>query len=169
MPSFNVKQRSTLAKSLLFFSGLSALIYQTIWIKQLTLVVGVDVYAVTTGVSGFFAGLALGAALFGRFADRSRSPIRLCAANTAGAGILTDLGSLFDASPCRRSQRGRCGDAEKARIEASHRRLVDFYDIVILSTVANREVWATEEMAARVQAFRQNTQPNRYYGWYFGR
>ena len=67
------------AKSLLFFSGIAALIYQTIWIKQLTLVVGVDVYAVTTGVSGFFAGLALGSDIFGRFADRSTNPLRMYA------------------------------------------------------------------------------------------
>ena len=36
---------------LLFASGATALIYQVLWIKQLSLVVGVDVYAVTTGVS----------------------------------------------------------------------------------------------------------------------
>ncbi len=58
MSPLDVYDRSTPAKSLLFFSGIAALIYQTIWIKQLTLVVGIDVYAVTTGVSGFFAGLA---------------------------------------------------------------------------------------------------------------
>ena len=69
----------SIAKGLLFFSGLAALVYQTIWIKQLMLVVGVDVHAVTTGVSGFFAGLALGSALVGRLADRSRSPLHLYA------------------------------------------------------------------------------------------
>ena len=53
---------------LLFASGTAALVYQVVWIKQLSLVVGVDVYAVTTGVSAFFAGLALGGALFGRWA-----------------------------------------------------------------------------------------------------
>jgi hypothetical protein len=36
---------STTAAALLFFSGVAALIYQTLWVKQLTLVVGVDVYA----------------------------------------------------------------------------------------------------------------------------
>ena len=77
-----------LAKSLLFFSGVAALVYQTIWIKQLTLVVGVDVYAVTTGVSAFFAGLALGSAIFGRLADRSRSPIRLYAGLEVGIAVL---------------------------------------------------------------------------------
>jgi spermidine synthase len=80
--------RSTLAKGLLFFSGLAALVYQTIWIKQLTLVVGVDVYAVTTGVSGFFAGLALGSAVFGQLADRSPSPLRLYAGLELGIAVL---------------------------------------------------------------------------------
>jgi hypothetical protein len=52
------QHRSPPAAALLFLSGLAALVYQTIWIKQLTLVVDVDVYAVTTGGSGFSAGLA---------------------------------------------------------------------------------------------------------------
>jgi predicted membrane-bound spermidine synthase len=73
---------------LLFFSGLAALVYQVIWIKQLTLVVGVDVFAVTTGVSGFFAGLAMGSALFGRLADRTRSPLRLYAVLEVGIAVL---------------------------------------------------------------------------------
>ncbi|MHC4447457.1 MAG: fused MFS/spermidine synthase, partial [Planctomycetota bacterium] len=80
--------RSTPAKSLLFFSGLAALIYQAVWIKQLTLVVGVDVYAVTTGVSGFFAGLALGSAVFGRLADRVSSPLRLYGSLELGIAVL---------------------------------------------------------------------------------
>ncbi len=57
MSLLDAYDRSMPAKSPLFFSGIAALIYQTIWIKQLTLGVGIDVYAVTTGVSGFFAGL----------------------------------------------------------------------------------------------------------------
>ncbi len=65
---------------LLVASGAAALIYQVIWIKQLTLIVGVDVYAVTTGVSAFFAGLALGGLLLGRWADRVTRPLRLYAA-----------------------------------------------------------------------------------------
>lgn len=55
---------------LLLASGTALLVYQVLWIKQLSLLVGVDVYAVTTGVSAFFAGLAFGDALFGRWADR---------------------------------------------------------------------------------------------------
>ena len=56
-----------------YLSGVAALIYQTIWIKQLTLVVGVDVYAITTGVSGFFAGLALGSTTLRATLARQRS------------------------------------------------------------------------------------------------
>ena len=76
------------ATILLFFSGIAALIYQTIWIKQLTLVVGVNVYAVATGISGFFAGLALGSAVMGRLADRSLSPFRMYARLELGIAVL---------------------------------------------------------------------------------
>ena len=52
------------ALAILFFSGASALVYQTLWVRQLGLVVGIDVYAVTTAVAAFFAGLALGSSHF---------------------------------------------------------------------------------------------------------
>src|SRR5271168_2496241 len=61
----------------LFFSGAAALIYQVLWIKQLSLVVGVEVYSVTIAVSAFFAGLALGGAVFGHWADRFPRPLIL--------------------------------------------------------------------------------------------
>ena len=73
---------------LLFASGAAALVYQIVWIKQLSLVVGVDVYAVTTGVSPFFAGLALGGALFGRWADRLARPFLLYAFLELGVAVL---------------------------------------------------------------------------------
>ncbi len=76
------------ARLLLFFSGVAALVYQTIWIKQLMLVVGVDVYAITIGVSGFFAGLAAGSALFGRVSDRMSSPLALYVLLEIGIAIL---------------------------------------------------------------------------------
>lgn len=64
---------------LLCISGAAALVYQVLWIKQLSLVVGVEVYAITTGISAFFAGLALGGWLFGRWADRLQQPVLLYA------------------------------------------------------------------------------------------
>jgi spermidine synthase len=68
---------SLLASVILFCSGLAALIYQTLWVKQLALVVGVEVYAITVGISAFFAGLALGNAWLGKWADRTPSPLSL--------------------------------------------------------------------------------------------
>ncbi len=62
---------------LLFASGCAALVYQVLWIKQLSLVVGVEVYAITAGISAFFAGLALGGWAFGRFADSLPRPVFL--------------------------------------------------------------------------------------------
>ena len=63
----------------LFFSGSAALIYQILWIRQLSLVVGIEVYSITISTSAFFAGLAGGSYVFGRRADRWQRPLRLCA------------------------------------------------------------------------------------------
>ena len=63
---WTVRVGAPVAAGVLFASGAAALIYQLLWIKQLSLVVGVDVYAVTIAVSAFFAGLAAGSALLGR-------------------------------------------------------------------------------------------------------
>jgi spermidine synthase len=79
---------------LLFASGAASLIYQILWIKQLALVVGVEVQAITTGVSAFFAGLALGGWLLGGLADRSRQPLRLYAVLEA-ATLLLAIASTF--------------------------------------------------------------------------
>ncbi|MCB8821984.1 spermine/spermidine synthase domain-containing protein [Microvirga rosea] len=73
---------------LLVFSGTVALIYQILWIKQLTLVVGVEVHAIATGVGAFFAGLGCGSLILGRIADRARRPLRLYAVIEIGAAIL---------------------------------------------------------------------------------
>ncbi|MDH5429102.1 MAG: spermidine synthase, partial [Nitrospirota bacterium] len=73
---------------LLIVSGTAALIYQVLWIKQLTLIVGVDVYAVTTGVSAFFAGLALGGLLLGRWVDQVTRPLRVYAALEMGVALI---------------------------------------------------------------------------------
>ena len=64
---------------LLFLSGVAALAYQVLWVRQLSLVVGIEVYSITVAVSAFFAGLAAGGAVFGRIADRVVSAMRLYA------------------------------------------------------------------------------------------
>ncbi|MHC4958195.1 MAG: fused MFS/spermidine synthase [Planctomycetota bacterium] len=96
-----MKPEQPLAGMLLFFSGATALVYQTLWVKQLGLLVGVDVYAVTTAVAAFFAGLALGGAVFGRRADRASRPFGLYAALEFGAALLGVGATLLLAAAAR--------------------------------------------------------------------
>ena len=81
-----------LAAGLLFISGVASLAYQLLWVKQLSLIVGVEVYAVTIAVSAFFGGLALGSYVFGRWIERlvqdSHAPIRVYALLECGIAVL---------------------------------------------------------------------------------
>lgn len=60
---------------LFFLSGASALIYQVVWLRMLSLVFGVTVYAATTVLASFMAGLAIGSGAAGRVTDRVRRPL----------------------------------------------------------------------------------------------
>ena len=61
---------------LLFFaSGACGLVYQQLWLRQLSLVFGVTVYAVATVLAAFFGGLALGSFLAGRLVGRTSRPL----------------------------------------------------------------------------------------------
>lgn len=63
---------------LLFFcSGATALIYEVLWSKYLTLLFGSTVQAQTVVLAIFMGGLALGNRLFGRCADRAARPLAL--------------------------------------------------------------------------------------------
>ena len=62
---------------LFFLSGAAALVYQVVWVRSLSLVFGGSHLAVTTVLSVFMGGLALGSWLLGRYVDRSRRPLRL--------------------------------------------------------------------------------------------
>ena len=85
-------------------SGASGLIYQVIWMRQLTLIFGSTVFATSTVLTAFMAGLALGSYYFGRKIDEStQSPLRIYALLEAGIGafclvwplILTALGAIY--------------------------------------------------------------------------
>ncbi|MBI5492816.1 MAG: fused MFS/spermidine synthase [Deltaproteobacteria bacterium] len=56
--------------ALFFLSGMAGLIYQVVWTKLLTLTFGVTVLAVSTVLTCFFGGLALGSFLGGRWVDK---------------------------------------------------------------------------------------------------
>ncbi|MBM4080375.1 MAG: spermidine synthase, partial [Planctomycetes bacterium] len=59
-----------------FASGACGLAYEVLWTRMLTLVFGTTVYSTSVVLTVFMAGLGLGAALGGRYADRLRNPLR---------------------------------------------------------------------------------------------
>jgi spermidine synthase len=61
---------------LFFFSGVAGLIYELVWVRQLTLVFGGTTYAITTVVVAFMAGLGLGSYLAGRMSRRIERTVR---------------------------------------------------------------------------------------------
>ena len=65
---------------LLFFgSGLCALAYETVWVRQLVFSYGISVYAVSAVLSAYMFGLSVGAYLVGRQSRRIRNPLRVYA------------------------------------------------------------------------------------------
>lgn len=72
---------------LFFLSGAASLVLETVFRRQLALYVGSAVTATSLTLATFLGGLALGAAIFGRAADRTARPLRLYAALELGVGI----------------------------------------------------------------------------------
>lgn len=60
-------------------SGAAALVYEVVWLRTLSLVVGHAVDALTAVLAAYMAGLAVGALLSGRLAERLRRPLLTCA------------------------------------------------------------------------------------------
>ena len=73
----NRKTRRLVALAIFFFSGSAGLVYEVVWARQLSLTLGVSVYAVTAVLVAFMGGLGLGAEFFGRALDKGAAPIRL--------------------------------------------------------------------------------------------
>ena len=68
-------------------SGATGLIYEVLWTRILGLVFGHTVFAITTVLAAFMAGLGLGSYLFGGVADRSSRPLRLYGFLEIGIGV----------------------------------------------------------------------------------
>jgi spermidine synthase len=80
-----------LLTALFFVSGISGLIYQSLWLRMLSLVFGVTVYAASTVLASFMAGLALGTLAAGRLTTRIRRPLAWFGASELGIGVLALL------------------------------------------------------------------------------
>ena len=73
--------------ALFFVTGFSGLIYEVLWVRMFTLVFGATVFAVSTVLTAFFAGLALGSFVFGKVVDRVGKPLLLYGLLEVGIGI----------------------------------------------------------------------------------
>jgi spermidine synthase len=87
-------QRAALL-GLFLLSGASSLVYQILWVRELSLVVGSTSHAVSLVVSAFMAGLAIGSAWLGKRADDFGSPLRMYALLEAGIGVYALLVPLL--------------------------------------------------------------------------
>jgi spermidine synthase len=79
--------RLWLVFAVFFVSGISALIYEVVWLRILIRMLGCTVYATSTVLSAFMAGLALGSYFLGKRTDRVSRPLRLYAFLELGIGL----------------------------------------------------------------------------------
>jgi spermidine synthase len=70
-----------------FLSGMAALIYEVVWTRPLSLIFGSTIYAVSTMLSAFMAGLALGSFIASKYADNLKNPLYIFALLELGIGI----------------------------------------------------------------------------------
>ena len=80
----NMKKMLLIAFAL---SGMTALIYEVVWSRPLQLIFGSTIYAVSTILTTFFMGFALGAYIFRNLADRIKSPVKMFALLELGIGL----------------------------------------------------------------------------------
>jgi len=80
---------------LFFLSGFTALIYQMVWMRELILVFGASMFAISTLLTAFMGGLALGSWFFGKRADRYSNPLFVYALLELGIGGYAFLVPLF--------------------------------------------------------------------------
>jgi spermidine synthase len=70
-----------------FASGVSGLVYQVVWVRELVLVFGATTFAVSTVLTAFMGGLALGSYYFGRRSETVERPLRLYGLIEIGIGL----------------------------------------------------------------------------------
>ena len=70
-----------------FASGVSGLVYQVVWVRELVLVFGATTFAVSTVLTAFMGGLALGSYYFGRRSETVARPLRLYGLLEIGIGV----------------------------------------------------------------------------------
>jgi spermidine synthase len=79
--------RYALTLVVFFLSGAASLVYEVVWMRELTLIFGATVYAAAAVLAAFMAGLSLGSAVLGRRADRLANPLATYALLEVGIGV----------------------------------------------------------------------------------
>ncbi len=67
-------------------SGMTALVYEIVWIRPLALVFGTTIYATSIIIASFLLGLALGSWIGGKYSDRMNNPLRFYGIVELGIG-----------------------------------------------------------------------------------
>jgi spermidine synthase len=81
-------------------SGMTALIYEIVWIRPLSLIFGTTIFAISIIVAAFLSGLALGSWLAGRYIDKLENPLKYYGFIEIGIGLFgLMLISLFTVLP----------------------------------------------------------------------
>ncbi|MDR3406609.1 MAG: fused MFS/spermidine synthase [Chthoniobacter sp.] len=80
----------TLGVSLLLFgSGLCALVYQTVWLREFRLIFGASTAATAAVLGIFMGGIGIGSVLFGRWSEKAKSPLKMYSNLEFGIAIAT--------------------------------------------------------------------------------
>src|SRR5262249_45268875 len=70
------QNRGRIILALFFFSGATALVYEVVWSKFLSQMLGSTIYAQTVVLAAFMGGLAVGNWAFGKRSDQLSHPVR---------------------------------------------------------------------------------------------
>ncbi len=68
-------------------SGATGIIYEVVWTRLLTMVIGNTHFSITTVLTAFMGGLALGSYFGGKYIDHSRKPLLVYAVLEGGIGL----------------------------------------------------------------------------------
>jgi len=101
------------ALALFFLSGIAGLIYEIVWTKLFSLVLGNTIFSVSVVVAAFMGGLALGSYVAGRVGHHVRNPLRIYGLLELGvAGYCLAVPFLIDAAePVFRTLYRQCQEA----------------------------------------------------------
>lgn len=80
---------------LFLLSGVSALIYEILWVRFFALCIGSTIYSASAVTAAYMGGLAIGAYMPGRYADAVRSPLKYYAFFEALIGVYALLFMAF--------------------------------------------------------------------------